>query len=360
MPLVNGVGRINVGLVAPCLRQGGGEHWMIDLVDGVNENGSRYPINWQGLAVLDDRVNAANNMEEAMLSKFNFVDYGAGGLYRLAYVCDVLISWAVYPFHTMLDVMAKPPPIVFVSHRADEPWSITTQNWLAFVSAVVYHTVSAKANVPPQFASIATGFDNWVNNNRFVTTSTRASIHSGWGIPASAVKVVGYLGRHDPERRPMLMAEVAKLLPANWYVAVVGEGSLTDQLTQAITAPGNHGNLVIPYQMFDIGGFFMAVDWLVNPTSKESWGKSVAEAWLQGVPTISTPYGLSLQLPTHTRTLPSNPSATDIATALMADFNDPTGTANRVATAQSEARIIFSAQGGGAAWARFLDRFYRP
>ena len=291
MPIIGGK-RINVGLVAPCLRNGGGEQWMFDLVDGVDANPSMYGINWQGLAVLDDPANGSGNLAGG--SKFNFIGYGEVALYRLAYVCDVLISWAVYPFHTMLDQIAKPPPIVFVSLRADEPWSITTQNWLAFVSAVVYHTVSARANVPPQFASIATGFDNWVNNNRFVTTSTRASIHSGWGIPASAVKVVGYLGRLDPERRPMLMTEVAKLLPANWYVAVVGEGALTDQLIQAITALGNHGNLVIPYQMFDIGGFFMAVDWLVNPTSKESWGKSVAEAWLQGVPTISTPYGLSL------------------------------------------------------------------
>ena len=360
MPVVGGVGRINVGLVAPCLRQGGAEHWMLDLIDGVNENPSRYRINWQGLAVLDDPANASSDMEMAMLSKVGFVNYGEVGLYRLANVCDVLISWAVYPFHSMLDQIAKLPPIIFVTLRSDEPWSITTQNWLAFVSAVVVHTVDANANVPPQFASITTGMSHWVNENHFPTASTRASIRATWTIPTNAAKVVGYLGRFDPERRPMLMVEVAKLLPANWYVLLVGEGVLYNQLFQAITAPGSQGNLKVPGPTDDVGGFFLAVDWLVSPTSRESWGKSVAEAWYQGVPTISTPYGVSLQSPAHTRTLPSNPSAADIVTALMADFNDPTGTANRAATAQSFARNVFSSRGGGSSWSRFLDTFYRP
>ena len=357
MPIIGGK-RINVGLVAPCLRNGGGEQWMFDLVDGVDANPSMYGINWQGLAVLDDPANGSGNLAGG--SKFNFIGYGEVALYRLAYVCDVLISWAVYPFHTMLDQIAKPPPIVFVSLRADEPWSITTQNWLAFVSAVVYHTFDTKANVPSQFASITTGMSHWVNPNHFPTSATRASIRATWTVPTSAVNVVGYLGRLDPERRPMLMVEVAKLLPANWYVVMTGEGVQYNQIFQSLNAPDSKGNLELTGPTGDVGAFFLGVDCLVSPTSRESWGKSVAEAWYQGVPTISTPYGISLQSPAHTRTLPSNPSASDIVTALLADFNDPTGTANRVGAAQSFARIVFSDRGGGADWARFLDKFYRP
>ena len=357
MPVIGGA-RINVGFVAPCLREGGGEHWMRDLIDAVDANPGSYRVNWQGVAVLDDQANASNNMHWDMLNKVGFVDYTEGALYRLAYVCDVLISWAVYPFHSMLAIMAKPPPIIFVSHRADEPWSTTTQNWLAFVSAVVCVNAITRANVPPQFASITQGIRNYVNINHFLTTSTKASMLTGWGIPAGAAKIVGYLGRLDPERRPLLMAEVAKLIPANWFVVVAGEGSLSGQLTQAITAPGSQGNLVIPGESTNVGSFFNGIDWLVNPTSHESFGKSLGEAWWQGIPTISTPYGLAAEQPAYTRTLPVNPTAADIHAALMADFNDATGTADRATAAQSYAQMALVPSGCGIPWSALLDKFH--
>ncbi len=121
-----------------------------------------------------------------------------------------------------------------------------------------------------------------------------------------------------------------------------------------LTAPG----LVRIFgQTLDIPGVLSGCDHFIIPSDAEAGPIAMVEAWTVGRPVISTPTGIcAIDNPGLVRTVPFRPDGRTIAAAVIADMDDPSGTAARVEEARRIALTWNSTASFAARWTHFLRR----
>ncbi|MGH3713101.1 MAG: glycosyltransferase family 4 protein [Micromonosporaceae bacterium] len=106
-------------------------------------------------------------------------------------------------------------------------------------------------------------------------------------------RVVAFLGRLSPEKRPDLFVDMAGIVardqPATDFV-VIGSGSLLSEMQQRAAAmTGSH--VVFAGLVSNVASLMEAIDVLVCPSDTEGTPRAVIEAMLAGVPVVATRVG---------------------------------------------------------------------
>jgi glycosyltransferase involved in cell wall biosynthesis len=102
-----------------------------------------------------------------------------------------------------------------------------------------------------------------------------------------AEKLLLFLGRFCEEKRPQLMLDALEQLPANWRGLFVGHGPLEHALREQASGltPGRC-HFMPPTSA--VGDLLAAADCLLLPSRYEGMPLVLLEAWLAGLPTVTT------------------------------------------------------------------------
>jgi hypothetical protein len=104
----------------------------------------------------------------------------------------------------------------------------------------------------------------------------------------------------------------------------------------------------------DVGDVLGTFDALCMPSDSEACSLAAAEAWLAGVPLISTPVGLLEDHPGLARLIARGPTGADLARAILEDHRDAAGTARRVRHAKAFAGSEMSPATFGRKWVELM------
>jgi glycosyltransferase involved in cell wall biosynthesis len=346
-------GKLRVGLVSPNCYLGGAERWISDLLDHCD--GSR--IHWTGVAIKAEPSGPEVPTVRADWEEHCPVASGDAAIAALGRASDVLLTWGVVGFRwgissaRLASLLPAGPPVVSVSHGPVAYPGIDDEAPATIPVAVSRCAIRGLPRVQRPGARVIL---NGVSPARVARTRSREHMHREWGVPPGS-KVVGWLARVASEKRPRVWIDAVAALPPDWVGAMAGIGmDLDDARRHAeAVAPGRVRFLGARRDVGDVLGGF---DVLATPSAAEACSLAMAEAWLAGVPTVSTPVGL-LEPGDHpelARLVPDPPTGADLAAAILADEADPAGTAARVVLARSFARTSLATARFGRDWTDLL------
>ena len=280
-----------VGLLIPCLNQGGGEAWTLSLIKS-----TQGVLDWVGVVCLDPAAKANPVMRAAMEEVVPTL-FGREEVKELADRCDVLVSWVVEDMKSLLT--GEAPPLIWVDHFPhDAMYDEMTRLCLEGVARIVAVSEVCLPGIPPAWKDKTSVLWNAVEPERLISRRKRLAMLASWGVPADA-KVAGFYARMALEKRPDAMVRLASHLPSHWHVVLVGESQpypdeamyLARMLSQLDPAVRDRIHILPPDHA--AGDVLGSLDVLVNPAHIESFGLTMSEALWLGVPVVSTPYGMA-------------------------------------------------------------------
>lgn len=167
---------------------------------------------------------------------------------------------------------------------------------------------------------------NSVDHERFAASPaiSRAELLARWDLP-STKPVILFSGKLIPRKRPLDLIAAVKLLEREVTVLFVGEGSLAEQVRDALDPEG--GVVTGFVNQTILPAYYHAADVLVLPSEAETWGLVVNEAMAAGVlPVVSDVVGCVPDLVTGVGEVFRCADVADLAAALrraLARISDP-------------------------------------
>lgn len=272
---------VRVAFMTPSLESGGAERWILAL------------CRWLEADVLGV-VSTSPKIEDTMrrdlrrvgveVTAFQETPDAARELLRGV---DIILCWGIGDLSPYLENV--PTPVVWVSHGACE-W---TTRLVYAAKPRVSHWVSvsslAKRVFPKEVQPLATVMLNGVDVERVTPVRGRKAARAKLGLRDDQI-AVGYLGRFSPEKRPCAVAEAVACLPREYVAVMVGSG-WKDAETRAEAQRIAPGRVIFAGHVDHVGDMLAAFDVWVNASPSEGMCLSLIEAWLAGVPCVSTPTG---------------------------------------------------------------------
>jgi glycosyltransferase involved in cell wall biosynthesis len=177
--------------------------------------------------------------------------------------------------------------VIGVSHGMGDWWMQNAAPWIDRWVAV------ANAATIPCPGS-ATVLHNGCDVERLRPTLDRQPSRESLGLRHGDIGV-GILARLSVEKRHEEAISRWHLLPDNYRLVIVGDGSRSAELRTLATTLGNR--VVWAGVRHDIGNVYNGLDVTLSLSSHEGYGLSVVESVLAGLPTVATPVGIVPELP---------------------------------------------------------------
>lgn len=271
---------------------------------------------------------------------------------------DVVICWAVGRVLSEL-VAGFSGPVIAVSHGVC-PWTKTDMKRQLDEGAT--HAVavgSLAAAVCPDPASTRVIL-NGVNPERVRPQRSRDTVRTEWGVDRQNTVLVGYVGRFAPEKNATAAAAAVAQLPARFRAVLVGEAATpsfaeeTRQLAMSLAGP----RVRFVDATDEVGEIYAAIDVLVLASSAEGCSLTLIEAWLAGVPVVSTPVGIISEMEHRFGPMvfpvPLDPTAEELAHAVR-DAAQGGRNSEIVQRARQVALGKLTAERMTETWASFLE-----
>lgn len=126
--------------------------------------------------------------------------------------------------------------------------------------------------------------------SKFVTIYNGINLSTDRGKRGSDQRYqLGFLGRFSEEKGIRLLLKSFKLLPLDYRLVMAGEGPLTYLVEEAVQESG--GRIKLLGYVEDKELFFEKIGIYVSTSSRESFGRSIAEAMTRGIPAVATQVG---------------------------------------------------------------------
>lgn len=205
----------------------------------------------------------------------------------------------------MVEPLAPPARTAYITLSADAvEYSIRIRHW---PRAAVYCVPNGVD--PAYFADV---------------TLSRTEARTQLGFPHDR-RIIGYAGRLSIVKGIDCLIDALVLLPTDISLAVAGNGPLRAQLEARADALGLQQRVYWLGQVADLRPFLRACDAYVQPSRREPFGLSVAEAAVMGLPIVATNVGGIRDFIHHEQTgllvQPDQPR--ELAAAVQYILNDP-------------------------------------
>jgi glycosyltransferase involved in cell wall biosynthesis len=141
---------------------------------------------------------------------------------------------------------------------------------------------------------------NGVDLSRFATP-VRCAFRREFGVPADA-PLIGVVARLEPEKGHRYLVEAMPAIVAaapDAWLAIVGEGSMIDELHALAAALGISGRVVFTGRRDDVSALTADLTVAVLPSLREAQGISILEAMARRIPVVATVVGGIPEVITH-------------------------------------------------------------
>lgn len=283
------------------------------------------------------------------------VDSLPAAVRRITADAQVLLTWGGYRFSGMLN---RPElPVVLCSHSShSKPHKFLPRDGVTYLTAVseaAARPFDVEGNPP------VTIVHNGADETRLRPRHGRSLTRMKWGFNDKLV--VGYVGRFSVEKNPNAAIEAVRVLGDPWRAVYYGELPARQQpaepdLLGEIQRDGSHQVHVYKH-VADVGDVYAGLDVLMLASHTEAFSMTMIEAWLTGVPIVSTPVGAVPELERLYGPLvisvPLNPTPQQLAAACQKAIS-PEGMAIAV-KAQALAREHWTAKSMVDRWTDYLE-----
>ena len=273
--------------------------------------------------------------------------------------CDVVITWGT-PLEGLIPERPRRAKFVLMALGMDEfTRHIMTSSHAADSLIAVSHV--AEDTIPDDQRHKVTFIPTAVDLERITPKIPVEEMREQWYL-REGQKALVYLGRVAPEKNPIavarLIAAMHRMGHTEWRGIVVGPpgppkyntfGYIpdTEGLSQEI-APGLV-RFVGPAP--EVGSVYAAADHMILPSFIEGNSIALLEIWASGKPVLASPVGLvAYEHPDLVRVVDAYAMGWELAQGLVADLQDPEGTAARVARAKQTAIDTYSTAQLGRRW----------
>jgi glycosyltransferase involved in cell wall biosynthesis len=285
------------------------------------------------------------------------VEAGEAAIRSLAAGVDVLLAWGIVDREwgfSRADVERLIPRglhVIEVSHGSVEHPGFEAPLALARSTPVAVSRAAIRGLPAPKRAD-ARVIWNQVSPDRVEAIRPRDEVRAAWGISPGG-KVAGWLGRLSWEKGPRAFVDGIAALPPDWSgVMVGGSWPAAEEEIRAQAERVAPGRIHFAGQTRDVGSALAAFDRLVMTSETEACSIAAAEAWLAGVPLVSTPVGMLEDHPWLARLMPARPTGEQVAAAILDDPDAPT----RARAARQFARVELSPARFGREWTDLICR----
>lgn len=369
-------GPLRVVMLTPGLQLGGAELWVRTMVTDMDPS----RVKWEAVVIahshtqIDEKLirpiaaltrvtgprpDPGQREFAGLIERYPNRKEAAAAVLRDA---DVVVCWAIGGcLRELLSDFSG--PVVAVSHGVCR-W--TKADMLRQIANGATHSVavsSPAASVCPNPTETRVIF-NGVNPQRCEPQRSRDAVRADWGCEQDDTVIVGYVGRFGAEKNPSAVAVAVANLPARYRAVLVGEAANphleaeTHRLIGAIAGPRAK---IVPATE-QVGDVYAAMDVLVMASPAEGCSLTVIEAWLAGVPLVSTPVGVIRELENRFGQLvfpvPVDPTSEELARAVR-EAAKAGRTSETVQRAKRVAQEHLTAKRMTENWADFLEEVGR-
>lgn len=295
--------KLRVGWVCPCIGVGGADAYMLGLCRYANN------IDFTGIAITSPTTSRnqawANKMlgaaiplhqvwdgKTSHLEGMTYHTYGQGAVQAVAQEADILITWSVKNIQQILPNIDI-PIVELVQNCDDYAYDIATSN-----RDVVSHRVVVSETCISVFGEdkVDAVINNAIDPGRVTPYYGRATKRKLWGLDDNQ-RVLLYMGRLVNEKCPSAVIQALINLPDNWVGLIVGTGYNQQQLiVEAQKYLENPGRLYFADPEYHVGDFLAASDVFILPSDFEGHPLTMLEAWLAGIPTVTTLNDVMLEM----------------------------------------------------------------
>ena len=269
-------GDLRVGILSPVLYLGGVEIHMLGLMKYCRK------VAWTGCAVtgsLDARM-------ASQVSNYCSVGTGVLSVRGLMEISDAIIVWGNSNAAQLLKGFKG--KVIFVAHGVSDWTRRMAAGLCSLADEVVCVSYSSRNCLPPDVRARARVLLNGVDRSRLLVTDSKERLRRKWAIPFG-VPVVGYIGRFSSEKGYLGAALVAKKIGG--HALYMGRAcGIADAEDRVRVAAGGAVTFVSPWA--NPGDALSVMDCLVA-NGEEGFGLAIAEAWLAGVPVVSSRSGIA-------------------------------------------------------------------
>lgn len=289
--------KIKVGWIAPCIGIGGADAFMLSLIKNTHN------LEHVGVAIGDqtkiEQLQWAQNMVGQTVP-FYQLDHGLTQLKGVKYdrvfsnvvwnACheaDVIITWCMpnVPSH----LLSLDKPVVELVQNCDTyAKEILASNRPDFTVAVS-NAVAAICDKPDAVIY------NAADPNRCTPKWGREITREQWGL-SEEDKVILFAGRFVDEKWPQAPIQALQHLDKNWKVVFAGRGYRDTDLINEAQRYHVQDRVFFHPPVYDMGDLFAASDVFILPSDFEGLPLTMIEAWLAGIPVVTTDMDVMLEL----------------------------------------------------------------
>ena len=223
--------------------------------------------------------------------------------------CDTVVVWGI---DNLSNIIPEDRPKVIFVHHSDwcSDWNNNNiLNQLDIIDEIVCVNLNTAKRI--SLCGKPTHYiPNCIDHSRIIPSGKQKELRGIHGIPPTS-KIVLFGHRLSEEKRPELAIEIAKSLPHNWIMGIAGDGPMRDLVKEQSSRWDN----IRLFGMCDSLADWLSIsDCFLSLSKFEGFGFSVCEAMAAGVPTVSTPTGISIGL---TKTLPNDATTSQWVEAIV-------------------------------------------
>lgn len=304
-------GKLRVGIWLPIWLCGGVERYHLALAKWTSP-----AIEWVGCALMGGAYTYQETVDELcrvmpIYATVHLSEIGvdatrniircpdtASALAQVVRHCQVLIVWGIADMQPLLDL--KYSGRVVVLQHGENDWA---RNWakgaMRFPGAVPIGVSQRAARLMDQLqeqtvgkgctpaASIPAG----VELDRLAPSQSREESRKRLGIQCDEI-AIGYVGRFSDEKNPLMAARVVGALGHGYRAVYHGHSPWDETHTRSEVRKISGDRCGFAGREWHTGDIYAAIDLLLVASYSEAGPLVAIEAWLTGVPLISTPVGL--------------------------------------------------------------------